>query len=73
MSKLPCFYYQEGVLMRAYRPELKQLDTWSETHQVVIPLSVRPAIIELAHDGLSGHLGIQKPTRRLFNIFLGQE
>ena len=70
MSKLPVFYYQEGVLMRAYRPpELQQLDTWSETHQVVIPLSVRPAIMELAHDGLSGHLGIQKTYKKILQHF----
>ena len=69
-SKLPCFYYQEGVLMRAYRPpNLKELDSWSETHQVVIPLSVRPAIIELAHDGLSGHLGIQKTYKKILQHF----
>ena len=42
LSKLPFFYYHEGVLMRAYRPpELVRMDTWSETHQVIIPSSVR--------------------------------
>ncbi|ORD93019.1 hypothetical protein ECANGB1_1772, partial [Enterospora canceri] len=45
------------------------MDTWSETHQVVIPLSVRPAIIELAHDGVSGHLGIQKTYKKVLHHF----
>ena len=70
LSKLPCFYYQEGVLMRAYRPpELQELDTWSETHQVVIPTSVRPPIIEMAHDGVSGHLGIHKTYKKILQHF----
>ena len=70
LTKLPCFYYHEDVLMRAYRPpELKHLDTWSEVHQVVIPTSVRSALIELAHDGLSGHLGIQKTYKKVLQHF----
>lgn len=55
--------------MRAYRPpELVPLDIWSET-QVVIPSSVRPGIIELAHDGLSGHLGVQKTCKKHLQHF----
>ncbi|XP_047479369.1 uncharacterized protein LOC125032316 [Penaeus chinensis] len=56
-QKVPGFYYHDGLLMRVFRPpELRALDTWSEVHQVVIPLSVRKSVMTLAHDGLAGHL-----------------
>ena len=47
--------------MRLYRPpHLSNTDTWAETHQVVIPGSARKAIISLAYDRPSDHLGIKK-------------
>ena len=56
--------------MRAYRPpELVRLDSWAETIQVVIPSSVRPAIIELGHDGISGHPGIKKTYKKVLQHF----
>ena len=61
LTTLPCFYYQGDVLLRAYRlPQMKHLDSWAEYHQIVVPHSVRSSLISLAHDGLSGHLGITK-------------
>ncbi|MPC16055.1 hypothetical protein E2C01_008866 [Portunus trituberculatus] len=34
-NTLPCFYYNEDVLMRAYRsPEFRDLDSWAEFHQI---------------------------------------
>lgn len=64
-QKVPCFYIHEGILMRVYRPSnISSSETWSETHQIVVPQSLRQAILELAHDGVAGHLGINKTYRR---------
>ncbi|XP_047478502.1 uncharacterized protein LOC125031660 [Penaeus chinensis] len=69
-QKVPGFYYHDGLLMRVFRPpELCALDTWSEVHQVVIPLSVRKSVMTLAHDGLAGHLGIQKTYKKILQNF----
>lgn len=70
LDTLPVFYYQDGVLMRAYRhSSLSKLDSWSETHQVVIPTSVRSSLLKLAHDGYSGHLGNRKTYHKLLAHF----
>lgn len=69
-SVLPCYYYHDGVLMRAYRPpELSTLDSWSEVHQIVVPESTRESLIELAHLGFAGHLGITKTYKNLRKHF----
>ncbi|XP_063585832.1 uncharacterized protein LOC134763205 [Penaeus indicus] len=68
--KVPGFYYHDGLLMRVFRPpELRALDTWSEVHQVVIPLSIWESVMKLAHDGLAGHLGIQKTYKKVLQHF----
>ena len=70
MTKTPYFYQHEGVLMRLHRPtHLLPTDTWAETHQVVLPASVREKVIKLAHDGPSGHLGIKKTYSKILNNF----
>ena len=70
LSKTPYFYLNDGVLMRAYRPaNLPPLDVWAETHQVVLPGSVREEVIKLAHDGPSGHLGIKKTYSKILTHF----
>lgn len=70
VDKVPGFYFHEGLLMRVFRPpESRSTDTWSEVHQVVIPQSIRNDVISIAHDGLSGHLGINNTCRRLLASF----
>lgn len=65
-TKLPCFYLKDGILLRAYRPPaLKQSDSWSEVHQVVLPQPLRKSVLELAHDGVAGHLGIRKTYHKI--------
>ena len=66
------FLLQGDVLLRAYRPpQMKHLDSWAEYHQTVVPHSVRPSLISLAYDGLSGHLGITKTYKKLLvNLYL---
>ena len=68
--KSPCFYYDNGLLMRFYRPaKFSPLDTWSEKRQIVIPTSVRNNILEFAHDSSGGHLGISKTLYKISDKF----
>ena len=70
VDKIPGFYFHDGVLMRVFRPPMSNAsDTWAETHQVVIPQSVRNEVIEIAHDGNSGHPGINNTYRKLLSNF----
>lgn len=66
----PAYYYQDDILMRFYRPpKLSDDDTWAEAHQVVIPQAVRTPLMEVAHEGFGGHLGIKKTYLKLLNDF----
>ena len=66
----PSFYHHDDILMRLYRPsQLSDEDTWAECHQIVLPTSLRTPVMEVAHQGLSGHLGIRKTYLRLLNEF----
>lgn len=54
--------------MRFYRPpKLTDEDTWAEVHQVVVPGKIRRSLMEVAHDGYSGHMGIKKTYLKLLN------
>ena len=66
----PSYYHQDGVLMRMYKPpQLNDDDTWAECHQIVLPQTLRHPIMEVAHAGLAGHLGINKTYTRLLAEF----
>ena len=53
-----------------YKPsQLGDGDTWAECHQVVLPQTLRHPIVEVAHSGLAGHLGINKTYSRLLAEF----
>ena len=68
--KSPCFYYDNGLLMRFYRPaKLSSLDTWGEKRQIVVPTSVRSHILGFAHDGPGGHLGFYKTFYKIYDKF----
>ena len=70
VGKSPCFYYDNGLLMRFYRPiKFSSLDTWSEKRQIVVPISVRSHILEFAHDGSAGHLGIYRTLYKISDKF----
>ncbi|XP_068236908.1 uncharacterized protein [Palaemon carinicauda] len=56
--------------MRFYRPPKRSSeDTWSEKQQIVLPLSVRNSVMEIAHDSYGGHLGIHKTYCKILNCF----
>ena len=66
LHKIPGYFYQNGILIRLYRPlENSGTDTWSEIYQIVAPTSIRNSLIKLAHDGFSGHLGVRKTLSKL--------
>ena len=56
--------------MRFYRkPQLSDEDHWAESHQVVLPECIMKPIMETAHQGFGGHLGIKKTYLKLLNEF----
>lgn len=70
VTEKPGFYLNQGVLMRLFRPSyLAQEEDWSDEYQIVVPSSIRNQIISMAHDGLSGHLGVQKTYKKLLSHY----
>ncbi|CAC5364330.1 unnamed protein product [Mytilus coruscus] len=53
-----CYYHQDGILMRKWRPpDATPEEEWRVVYQVVVPKVYRQEIIGLAHDTpLAGHL-----------------
>ena len=66
-----CFYKQNGVLMRKWRPpEAPASDEWQVVHQIVVPKGYHMEVISIAHDSpMAGHLGIRKAHDRILNHF----
>lgn len=70
ITQSPSFYYQDKVLMRVFKPrKLSDDATWAELHQIVLPISLREPIMEIAHGELAGHIGISKTYDKLLNDF----
>lgn len=56
--------------MRYYKPpKLGDDNTWVGIQQVVLPQYLRIPVLELAHEGFGGHLGIRKTYLKLLNEF----
>ena len=71
-DKVPvCFYKQNGVLMRKWRPpEAPADDEWQVIHQIVVPNVYHKEVISIAHDSpMAGHLGVRKTQDRILNHF----
>ena len=69
-GKNPSIFYKDGVLMRSYHPpNLSDSDTWSVFNQIILPDTVREAVIGLAHDGLAGHLGVKKTYKKILTDY----
>ena len=66
-----CFYVQDGVLMRKWRPPDAPADEdWQVIHQVVVPRVYRQDVIGIAHSGpLGGHLGVRKTSDKILKHF----
>ncbi|XP_069191852.1 uncharacterized protein [Procambarus clarkii] len=53
-DSIPGFFLENELLYRRYRPsKLKEDDDWANVEQLVIPTSIRPDILHLAHGALS--------------------
>ena len=52
MKEVPvCFYKNQGVLMRKWRPpDASVEDAWQIHHQIVVPRAYRKTVIGRAHD-----------------------
>ena len=70
-TKPVCFYKQDGVLLRKWRPpEVPANEEWKVVNQIVVPPKYRKNIISLAHDNvLSGHLGVNKTHNKILQHF----
>jgi hypothetical protein len=66
-----CYFIQNGVLMRKWRPpDVSADDEWAFRYQIIVPKSYQSEILSLAHDTpLSGHLGINKTFRKITTHF----
>ena len=57
--------------MRKWRhPAVSAEDEWTVNHQIVVPMSYRPEILNLAHETpMLGHLGVNKTYHKIPNHF----
>ena len=63
-----CYTLRSGVLVRRWKDHLSPQE--AEIHQVVVPTSLRPKLLQLAHDiPAAGHLGVTKTKNRLLRHF----
>jgi len=66
----PLFYLDQQVLMRAWRDKEAMSIPGTEITQIVVPASLRTAILQLSHDiPASAHLGMAKTKQRLEQHF----
>jgi hypothetical protein len=66
----PLFYIDHQVLMRSWRDKETPTIAGTESTQIVVPSSLRTAILQVAHDiPASAHLGIAKTKKRLEQHF----
>ncbi|XP_066980100.1 uncharacterized protein [Macrobrachium rosenbergii] len=70
IDKVPCYYIENGILMRLFRPsKLSAKKSWADCEQVIVPSSLRSKILEIAHCADS-HLGVSKTYQRLsYNFY----
>ena len=66
-----CFYLNDGILMRKWRPPDSTIEEeWKVLHQVVVPKVYRTEVLRIAHDSvLAGHLGINKTYQKVLSHF----
>ncbi|KAK3106890.1 hypothetical protein FSP39_002127 [Pinctada imbricata] len=66
-----CFYIQDGILMRKWRPpDAPPNEVWRVVHQIVVPVAYRGDIMSLAHvTPMAGHLGVNKTSNRILSHF----
>lgn len=70
----PChgsgFFYKDGLLFRKYRPlTIPAYEEWAQVTQVVAPKTYQAMIMELAHNRMSRHLGVNKNSEKILRHF----
>jgi len=62
------YFLKSGVLLRSWRDKLAPPE--SSFHQIVVPASLRPKLLQIAHEiSAAGHLGVAKTKSRLKRHF----
>lgn len=62
------YLIKSSVLLRTWRDKLAPPE--SSIHQIVVPVSVRPKLLQIAHEiPAAGHLGVAKTQTRLLHHF----
>jgi len=62
------YFLKSGVLLRSWRDKLALPE--SSFHQIVVPASLRPKLLQIAHKiPAAGHLGVAKTQSRLLRHF----
>jgi len=62
------YFIKSGVLLRSWRDKLAPPE--SSFHQIVVPASLRPKLLQIAHEiPAAGHLGVAKTQSRLLRHF----
>ena len=63
-----CYCVRSGVFVQSWRDKLAPPE--SSIHQVIAPITLRPKLLQIAHDiPAAGHLGIAKTRSRLLQHF----
>jgi len=63
-----CYCVRSGVLVRSWPDKFEPQE--SSIHQVIVPTTLRPKLLQIAHDiPAAGHLGITKTRSRLLQHF----
>ena len=64
------YFFKSGVLLRSWRNKMAPPE--SSFHQIVVPASLRPKLLRVAHEiPAAGHLGVAKTQSRLLRHFFG--
>lgn len=70
-EKLPvCYYFDNDVLMRKFRSgDVAANEEWNAVKQIIVLTCYRKDVLSLAHDFISGHLGINKTYNKILPDF----
>lgn len=62
------YFLQDGSLVRKWVPH-RECFVGDEIVQVLLPVKLRPTVLKIAHDGVSGYLGVRKTYDRVLRHF----
>lgn len=65
------YFLQDGLLVRKWLPQ-RDCFVGEETIQIVVSSKLRNTVLQAAHDGATGHLGVRKPYDNVLRYFYGR-